>query len=151
MTTINIVSSADESSLKKTLSNILSSNQKYQYVNIFQSNDLDTGDIIIFGSKIIPYNYNIKSNDKIFIVSEDNRDALNFLHCNGNTAICCGMTTGNSVSISSMSTNSAVVSILRELISLRGEPIGPLDIPVQTFPDDEPYSIMASVVVSLII
>ena len=151
MITINIVSSAEESNLKKVLYNILSTNQKYEYVNIFQSNDLDTGDIIIFGSKIIPYNYNIKSDDKIFIVSEDNLDDLNFLYDNGNTAICCGMSTGSSVSISSMSSNSAVVSILRELISIKGEPIGPLDIPVQIFSDDEPYSIMASVVVSLII
>lgn len=151
MITINIVSSADESSLKKTLSNILSANQKYENITLLQSNDLDIGEIIIFGSKIIPYNYNNKTDEKIFIVSEDNRDALNFLHCYGNTAICCGMTTGSSVSISSMSSNSAVVSILRELLSLKGEPIGPLDIPVQTFADDEPYSIMASVVVSLII
>ncbi len=98
MITINIVSSAEESNLKKVLYNILSTNQKYEYVNIFQSNDLDTGDIIIFGSKIIPYNYNIKSDDKVFIVSEDNLDALNFLYDNGNTAICCGMSTGSSVS-----------------------------------------------------
>ena len=151
MITINIVSSAEESNLKKVLYNILSTNQKYGYVNIFLSNDLDPGDITIFGSKIIPYNYNIKSDDKIFIVSEDNLDALNFLYDNGNTAISCGMSTGSSVSISSMSSNSAVVSILRELISIKGEPIGPLDIPVQIFSDDEPYSIMASVVVSLII
>lgn len=111
--------------------------------------DIDApSDIVVF-SETYDKQPNLDDNTRIYIVSENSEQPLIWLSRTKKPAICCGMDSSCSVSISSICDNTCVVSVLRSLISLQGREVEPMDCPV-TIDVSDKFAIMAATTVAML-
>ena len=105
--------------------------------------------IVVFGSKA-PSTANFCIPDSVpCLVESTNTAALCTLMSSSHTAICCGLSSKDTFSVSSLRDHEAVVSVQRHLTALDGRPIEPGDIPIRLSQAQSAYSIMASCAVLL--
>lgn len=147
MNSITILDSDNEvfiKDFKKVLKNVAKSRDY-----IIMTDDKHIGDIVVFSEK---YDKQPQlNNDKgIYIVSENSTQPLIWLSQIKKPAICCGMNSSCSVSISSICDNTCVVSVLRSIITTQGKEIEPMDQPVTTDVNDK-YAIMAATIVAMLL
>ncbi|MCI8497286.1 MAG: hypothetical protein HFE85_03410 [Clostridiales bacterium] len=88
--------------------------------------------------------------ESVCIVESGNTEALSLLHDCGCTVLSCGMSRLDTLSVSSLKTVSAAVSIQREIFTLHGQTIDPGDIPVNLSLPLDAYSLSAAVGVLLL-
>lgn len=111
--------------------------------------DIDApSDIAVF-SEAYDKQPHLDDSTRVYIVSENSEQPLIWLSRTKKPAICCGMDSSCSVSISSICDNTCVVSVLRSLISPQGEEIEPMDRPITTDVSDK-YAIMAATAVAML-
>lgn len=85
------------------------------------------------------------------VLEESNTALLNSLLKLPFSAICCGLSQRNTLTVSSMQSNEAVVSLQRELVSVFGNVVEPSDIPVKLDTQQTYYTVLASTAVHLLL
>lgn len=77
------------------------------------------------------------------IVDSSNTLALSMLKNAGHIAYCCGTSPRDTFSISSLESESAVVSVLRQVESIQGDVIEPCEIPITFASAIPPFNLLA--------
>ena len=87
--------------------------------------------IVIFKSKQSGNSAIKLSDTTIVIIESTNCSAISAINGNNNPCISCGMSNNDSVTLSSISDNSATISIQRSITDIKGNVIEPCDITVR--------------------
>ncbi|MDR1565070.1 MAG: hypothetical protein LBS74_08950 [Oscillospiraceae bacterium] len=111
----------------------------------------DTDTILIFKRNFESAESITFSPSCIAVLEESNYSAIALMLKKPNVAICCGMSSRNSLSLASNDIGSAVVSLQRELTSFKGTTIDVGDIPVNVTRLEDQYTLMAVTAVLLLI
>jgi len=115
-----------------------------------------TGDISLLGeSKFVIFNKHLSKTLKICtkttaIVSSSNEAALNYLSQSSQKTISCSMSTKDTISLSSITDESAVISLQRQLSDINGRIIEPHDMRVKLSEPADEYYICAAYALLLI-
>ena len=82
----------------------------------------------------LPGRYSVPdlSDGIITVMDAEHKKAIRLLGGMANTAVCCGMSGRDTLTLSSLREDGAMVCLQRDLTSLTGEVIEPCDIPVKT-------------------
>ncbi len=86
----------------------------------------------------------------IGICEDDNRIALETFKNNGNAVICCGLSSKNSVTLSSIGSQQLFTSLQRSIQNVEGEIIDPCEIKIKLTKNYQAFSVMASTAILLL-
>ena len=86
----------------------------------------------------------------IAVCDAQNKTALEILKRNGVAVITCGSGHKNTITLASITENSAIISLQRNLYDLKGKKIEPADFKINLPPKFSPFSVMAAVAVLLL-
>ena len=106
--------------------------------------------IVVFCDENEKFENQVLPKGIIAICDSQNKIALGILKKNGVAAVTCGNSSKNTVTIASITDNSAIISLQRTLYDIKGKKIEPADFKIKLPPKFSPFSVMAAVAVLLL-
>jgi len=129
---------------------IKTGNERYLIVESDHSIELDApSGIIIFLNKISLHGPDIP-NGFVAVTESSNHEALELLSKSETKTITCGMAAADTVTLSSVKEDSAVISLQRHIKTLTGKVLEPGDFPVKLFNKVAEYPLAAAAAVLLL-
>jgi len=167
MISVIVLSSACEKKILTCIKNLLG--EKYSIASIDEKTYCDNGQntnfiiiksstitnvkaksIVVFkDSTALCENINLDENC-IAIANSDDQNIIKYLAANNIKAITCGLSTKDTLTLSSITQDSAVISLQRAITTIYGSTLEPFEMPVKLQSKLEPYSILIIAAITII-